>query len=51
MVDDKGDSPQVTPRLPKGGGQRTPWIILAVSVVAVLAVFVSIGIVILVLRG
>jgi|GEM_PF-6455871 len=51
MVDNNGASPHVTPDRPKGSGSRAPWVILALLVIGVIAALVSIGIVILVLRG
>ncbi len=51
MVDDNGGSPHVTPGRPKGSGSRAPWVILGLIVVCVMAVIISIGIAILVLRG
>lgn len=51
MVDHNGGSPHVTPDRPKGSGSRAPWVILALVIVCAVAVLVSIGIAILVLRG
>jgi hypothetical protein len=51
MVEDREASPSVTPGLPKGSGSKAPWIILALLAAGALAVVISAGVAIIILRG
>ena len=51
MAEKVNIGPSVTPSRPKGGGSRAPWIALALVVVAVLAVFISIALGVILLRA
>lgn len=51
MVEKADASPSVTPGRPKGSGSKAPWIILALLVVGVLALMISAGLAVFILRG
>lgn len=51
MAQHSNDGPRVAPSRPKGSGRRAPRVILALAIVGSVALLISIGIAIIVLRA